>query len=85
MNHSGVSWPAAVAAGLATVIAWIGLAAILTVVWADRAIGGLVALGIFAVIGCVLLLRPGARARGAGVGTIAVLIPCAIGLAITLL
>jgi hypothetical protein len=79
-----VSWPAAVAAVPATLLVWSVLTAVLVAVVADLALGGLVALGVVAGIGCLLLLLPRARARGAGVGAIATLVPCAIGLALSL-
>lgn len=79
-----VSWVHAVGAVPAAVIAWVIVAAVLTLVLADPSLGGWIATGVVAVCGAALLLAPSPAGRGAGLGTLATAVPCAIGLAITL-
>lgn len=79
-----VSWGHAVAAVPAAAIVWTLLALLLTGVLADLALGGLVAIGIIAAVSCVLLLLPSPATRGSGLGAIVTMIPCAIGLALSL-
>lgn len=80
-----VSWLHAVGAVPVAAIAWVLLTAALTLVLADLALGGLVSVGILAALGCVLLLLPSPSAKGSGIGTIVTTIPCAIGLALSLM
>lgn len=79
-----VSWPAAVVALPVALVAWVALVIGVTVALADFVLGGSIALGVVAVVGCGLLLTSGERARGSGIGTIAALVPCAIVLALSL-
>ena len=51
----------------------------------DIAFSGLVACGVGAAIGAALRLVPRPAARGLGLGTIVTMLPCAIGLAISLM
>lgn len=78
-----VSWPAAVVALPVALVVWVALIVGLTIALADFVLGGFIALGVLAVAGCVLLLSPGERARGAGLGTLVTLIPCALVLALS--
>lgn len=75
-------WIAAVIALPVALVVWVALTAALALAIADFALGGLIALGVVAVVGCLLVLRP--RTRGSGVGALAGLVPCALGLALTL-
>lgn len=84
MSRPGVSWTAAVLAIPGALLVWSLLTAGLIVLVADLALAGLIAIGVVAVVGCGLLLAKHPRTRGAGVGSIATLVPCAIGLAVSL-
>ncbi len=81
---SRVSWPAAVVALPVALLGWVALIIGLTIALADFVLGGAIALGVLAVVGCVLVLSGGERARGAGIGTLATLVPCALVLALSL-
>ena len=83
--RSGVSWLHAVIAVLVAAIAWVVLTAVLTVTLGDAALGGMIAIGVVAGVGCALLLLPSSSAKGAGLGAIVTTVPCAIGLALTLM
>lgn len=80
-----VSWTHAVVAVLVAVIVWTLLSVVLTIAMADAALGGLIPIGIIAAVGCVLLLLPSPAAKGSGLGAIITSIPCAIGLALSLM
>lgn len=79
-----VSWPAAVVALPVALLVWVTLAIGLTIALTDFVLGGAIGLGILAVVGFLLLLSSAERARGAGIGTIAALVPCALVLALSL-
>lgn len=79
-----VSWIHAVGAIPVAAIVWIVLMGGLTFV-ADLALGGMISIGIIAAVGCALLLLPSPAAKGSGIGAIGTAIPCAIGLALSLM
>ncbi|WP_114202251.1 hypothetical protein [Janibacter anophelis] len=81
----GVSWVHAVVAVPVAAIAWVVLTAVLTITLGDAALAGMIAIGVVAGVGCVLLLLPSSSAKGAGLGAIVTTVPCAIGLALTLM
>lgn len=83
-DPGGVSWPAAVIAIPVTAFAWVLLTTVLTLLLADLAIGGGIAVGIIALVGLGLLAVRGRSARGAGIGTLGTLLPCAVGLLLSL-
>ncbi|MHA7124927.1 hypothetical protein ACRTEC_00845 [Janibacter indicus] len=85
MSSAGVSWLHAVVAVPVAAIAWVVVAGALAYTGSDIAFSGLVACGVGAAIGAALLLVPRPAARGLGLGTIATMLPCAIGLAISLM
>lgn len=80
-----VSWVHVIGAIPVAVIAWMLLAALLVVLLGDLALAGLVSIGVLVGVGCVLLLLPSSAAKGSGVGAIVTAIPCAIGLALSLM
>ncbi|WP_433955772.1 hypothetical protein [Janibacter indicus] len=85
MSSARVSWLHAVVAVPVAAIAWVVVAGALAYTGNDIAFSGLVACGVGAAIGAALLLVPRPDARGLGLGTIATMLPCAIGLAISLM
>lgn len=80
-----ISWPAAVVALPVALLAWAGTTIGLTLSLTGFLLGGLIALGVLAAVGGLLLLVPGARTRGAGVGTILTLVPSALVLALSMM
>lgn len=80
-----LSWVAAVVAVPVALLAWVALTIALTLAFTDFVVGGAIALGVVAAVGCLLLLAGRPRARGAGVGTIITLVPCALTLGLSLL
>lgn len=80
-----LSWIHAVGAVPVAAIVWVVLAGALTFALADMALGGMIAIGIIAAVGCVLLMLPAPGARGSGLGSIVTMLPCAIGLALSLM
>ena len=85
MSGARVSWLHAVVAVPVAAIAWVVVAGALAYAGSDIAFSGLVACGVGAAIGAALLLVPRPAARGLALGTIATMLPCAIGLAISLM
>lgn len=85
MSSARVSWLHAVVAVPVAAIAWVVVAGALAYTGRDIAFSGLVACGVGAAIGAALLLVPRPAARGLGLGTIVTMLPCAIGLAISLM
>ncbi len=69
----------------ATVLVWTVLTAVLTAVLADLALGGVIACGLIALVSCVLLVVPHPTSRGIGLGAVVTLVPCVIGLALSLM
>jgi hypothetical protein len=85
VSAARVSWLHAVVAVPVAAVAWVVVSGALAYALGDIALGGLVACGVGAAVGAVLLLVPRPGARGAGLGSIVTMLPCAIGLAVSLM
>ncbi len=78
------SWVAAAVAFPLALLAWVALAIGLTLALSDFVLGAAIALAVLGVIGFLLPLAGGPRSRGAGIGTLLTLIPCALTLVLSL-
>lgn len=76
-------WIGAVIALPVALVVWVAVTTALTLALADFVLAGLIGLGVLAALGCLLVLSP--RSRGSGVGVLAALVPCALGLSMALL